>query len=147
MTCALTKLKYRLRNLLRTPLFVVVACLSLAIGFGLNAAVCAAFKNIVLTPLPFDDPDRLMTVWETNPSVGIPQISVSLGNFADLKPAQAFDALTAFLPRDSVLTAEDRQEEIRGLRFPAGSNPSPGSARRSAAISCPLILRRTQRRW
>lgn len=116
----LTELKYRLRNLLRTPLFVIVACLSLAIGFGLNAAVCAVFKNIVLTPLPFDQPDRLMTVWEANPSMEIPQISVSLGNFADLKSAQGFDALTAFLPRASVLTAEDRQEEIQGVTITAG---------------------------
>jgi putative ABC transport system permease protein len=114
------ELKYRLRNLLRAPLFVVVACLSLSIGFGLNAAVCAVFKNIVLRPLPFDEPDRLMTVWEANPSVGIPQISVSMGNFADLTQSQAFDALTAFLPGASVLTAEDRQEEIQGVTISAG---------------------------
>jgi putative ABC transport system permease protein len=114
------ELKCKLRNLLRAPLFVVVACLSLAIGFGLNAAVCAVFKNIVLKPLPFDDPDRLMTVWEANPSVGVPQISVSLGNFADLQSAHAFDTLTAFLPRASVLTSEDRQEEIQGVAISAG---------------------------
>jgi putative ABC transport system permease protein len=115
-----TELKYRLRNLLRTPLFLIVACLSLAIGFGLNAAVYAAFKNIVLTPLPFSESDRLMTVWEANPSVGIPQISVSLGNFADLQSAHEFETLTAFLPRASVLTAENRQEEIQGVALSAG---------------------------
>lgn len=111
----LTELKYRLRNLLRRPLFLIVGCLSLAIGFGLNAAVYAVFKNIVLKPLPFDEIDRLMTVWEANPSAGVPQISVSLGNFADLKASQSFEALTAFFPRASVLTAEDRQEEIQGI--------------------------------
>lgn len=114
------ELKYRLRNLLRTPLFLIVACLSLAIGFGINAAVCAAFKNIVLKPLPFNEPDRLMTVWEANPSAGIPQSSVSLGNFSDLKQAQAFNTLTAFFPRPSVLTVEDRQEEIQGVAVSDG---------------------------
>lgn len=116
----LTELKYRLRNLLRARLFLIVACLSLAIGFGLTAAVYTAFKNLVLTPLPFNEPDRLMTVWEANPSAGIPQISVSLGNFADLQPAQAFETLTAFFPRASVLTAEDRQEEIQGVAVSDG---------------------------
>ena len=142
-----TELTYRLRNLLRTPLFVVVACLSLAIGFGLNAAVCAVFKNIVLRPLPFDEPDRLMTVWEANSSVGVPQISVSLGNFADLQSAHAFDTLTAFLPRASVLTSETGRKKSRGLRFPLESNLLPGFVRSLAAISCPLILRRMRRRW
>jgi putative ABC transport system permease protein len=113
------ELKYRLRNLLRVPLFLIVACLSLAGGFGLNAAVCAAFKNVVLKPLPFVEPDRLVTIWESNPSAGILQVSVSLGNFSDLQTAQIFDAISAFLPRASVLTIEDRQEEIQGVAISA----------------------------
>jgi putative ABC transport system permease protein len=123
----MTELKYRLRNLLRTPLFLIVACLSLGAGFGLNAAVYAALQNIVLRPLPFAEPDRLMTVWEANPSAGIPQISVSLGNFADLQRARSFDTLTAFFPRSTVLTTEDRQEEIQGVAVSSGIEPITGT--------------------
>ncbi len=65
----LADLKYALRSLIRTPGLTVAVVLTLALGLGANTAIFSVVRAVVLRPLPFPEPDRLMAICETGESV------------------------------------------------------------------------------
>ena len=77
------------RSLIRRPGFAAVNVLTLALGIGANAAIFSAVYGIVLRPLPYQRPDRLVVVWENLKREHNPRFSVSLPNFSDFKARTA----------------------------------------------------------
>ncbi len=81
---------------------------TLAVGIGLNSAIFSALYGIVLRPLPYTDPERVMTLWEASPEQGIEQEQVSGGNFQDWRDqADSFESLAAFRRGSRVLTDDE----------------------------------------
>jgi len=78
-------LRFGLRMLRKSPGFTVVAVLTLALGIGATTAIFSVFKAVVLQPLPFPEPDRLVTVWERGPKHGDDRESVNRQLYADWK--------------------------------------------------------------
>src|SRR5947207_14003089 len=63
----LNDLRYAWRSLLRQPTFTAVAVLTLGLGIATNTAIFSVIKAVLLNQLPYDDPSRLVVVWEQNP--------------------------------------------------------------------------------
>ena len=80
-------LRYALRMFVRTPVFTGLTVLALALGIGANSAIFSVVKSVLLTPLPYADPDRLVMVWNDNTREGIRQYPMSPANFLDVKAA------------------------------------------------------------
>jgi predicted permease len=90
------------------PLLIVVL---LALGIGVNTAVFSVVKAVVLEPLPFDSPDQLVGVWETNPEFN--RQPVSGPTFRDWREqSQSFEHLVAFRPYPTNLTGEGDPERV-----------------------------------
>ena len=78
------ELRYALRRLTRSPLFTVIAVATLALAIGANRAVFSVVRGVLLKPLPFEEPERLVGVWHTAPGLGF-ELSVVLERGAYLK--------------------------------------------------------------
>src|SRR5437867_7943226 len=76
-------LKFALRQLLKNPGFTGVAVLTLALGIGANTAIFSVINGVLLRPLPYPEPDRLVTLWERSPQRGVEQERVSGPNYLD----------------------------------------------------------------
>jgi len=88
-------LRTALRFLRRKPAFALAAILTIALGIGVNATVYNVVYAVLIQPLPFRDPGRLVQIWETAPSP--PQLQVSLPDFEDWRAhAKSFETMAAY---------------------------------------------------
>ncbi len=95
MESFLRDLRYVTRALLRTPGFFAVTVITLGLGIGATTAIFTVINGVLLRPLPYPDPDRIVQVWEINGS-GNP-MQVADPNFEDFKAqSQSFASLAEF---------------------------------------------------
>ena len=80
-------LRYALRMFVRTPVFTGLTVLALALGIGANSAIFSVVNGVLLKPLPYTEPDRLVMVWNDNTREGVRQYPMSPANFLDVKAA------------------------------------------------------------
>jgi putative ABC transport system permease protein len=108
--------RFGLRLLRKNPGFTAVAVLTLALGIGANTAIFSVINGVLLKPLPFDQPDRLVRIYHTPPQAsfpGMPTFSVSAANFLDWRAqSQAFEAMAAIGFARFTLTGKARPEAI-----------------------------------
>jgi len=112
----LQDVRYGARLLRRSPGFTAVAAITLALGVGANTAIFTVVNAIVLRPLPFSEPNRLVRIWESNPEKGWPQFSASHPTYLDWRArAQSFERLAAQTSAGFTLTSGGDAQIVRGL--------------------------------
>lgn len=109
----LRDLRVSLRSLIQTPGPSLVIVATLALGVGVNTALFSVLNAVLLRPLPYPEPERVMSVWESNPAGGIEQDQVSAGNFVDWRDgASSFEEMAAYRHDGHVLTELAQPERI-----------------------------------
>lgn len=98
--------------LLKSPGPTLVAVLALTLAIGANTAIFSIVNGVLLRPLPYANADRLVILWETNPSKGIRDL-VTAPDYKDWKEQQhSFDEIAAFRPQPSILTGRGLPERL-----------------------------------
>lgn len=69
------------RKLVRSPMFTALSVVTLAIGIGANSAIFSVVNGVLLRPLPFSEPERLVGVWNTGPGIDLPQFEQSAASY------------------------------------------------------------------
>jgi len=108
-------LRYGLRMLLKSPGFTLVAVIALALGIGANTAIFSVVNAVLLRRLPYQDPERLVMVWENNRSRGRQRNVINPGNFMDWREQNnVCSQMAAFVDSRFNLTGADEPEEVPG---------------------------------
>ncbi len=119
MQSLIKDLRYGIRGLLKRPGFTVVAVITLALGIGANTAIFSVVNGVILRPLPYKEPDRLVSLWEKVPVYG--QWRVAPANFLDWKKQNTvFEDVAAFGASTLTLTGEGEPEQLLGTRASEG---------------------------
>jgi putative ABC transport system permease protein len=121
MAGLLSEFRYAARSLAKTRGFTTVAVLLLALGIGANTAVFSLLNAVMLRPLPYADPARLVLVWESAPFFGVEDSPVSPANYADWKArARSFEEMGALEIAGYRLTGDGPPEVVLGAVVTAG---------------------------
>jgi putative ABC transport system permease protein len=108
-------LRYGLRKLAREPLLSGITILVLALGIGASTAIFSAVNAVLLRPLPYPEPDRLVAVWESARSVDDDQIPVAPADFFDWQQqSRRFERLAAYHPWNFNLSGNGDPEQVTG---------------------------------
>jgi putative ABC transport system permease protein len=135
METVLQDLRFAVRSFLRAPRFTVPAVLALALGIGSTSAIFSVVYGVLLKPLPYDDPDRIVVIWENNLKRSRPRNVVGPANYAAWRErSQTLDHLGMVGPARLNVMLDGQPEEVTGLFasshvFPAlGVQPAVGRA-------------------
>jgi len=107
-------IRYGLRMLLRNPVFTLVAVITLALGIGANTAIFSVVNGVLLRPLPYEDPAKLMRVYNTAPSKNLDPFGGSPPDFRTLRERNhTFAGLSAVYFDSFNLTGGDQPERLQ----------------------------------
>jgi putative ABC transport system permease protein len=107
--------------MVRNPLFTLIAVVTLALGIGANTAIFSVVDAVLLRPLPYPQADRLVFLWTTMNSQGVPRAGSALPDYQAWRDqSKVFDGLAGFYHRDATLsTSGEAPERIQGASITA----------------------------
>ena len=121
----LQDLRFAVRSFVRAPRFTIPALLALALGIGATSAIFSVVRGVMLRPLPYHEPERVVAVWETN-RTGNRNV-ISPANFLVWRDrTRSLDHLGMVEPRRLAMIINGQADEIEGLAFSSGVFPALG---------------------
>ena len=116
MSALLQDIRYAVRTLRRSAGLTAVIIISLAIGIGANSAIFSVVNALLIKPLPYPDPDRLVVLWLRSPGINIPQDWPSPGQYVDVKNEnRSFDLMSISQGRVGTLLGLQQPERVEVL--------------------------------
>src|SRR5215203_1794304 len=120
-------LQYAARMQRKNPAFTIIAVIALALGIGANTAIFSVVNTVLLRPLPYKDPERLVLVWEDATKHGYPRDTPAAANFVDWRDQnQVFEGMAAIADTSFNLTGAGNPERLEGRRVSANLFPLLG---------------------
>src|SRR2546425_6036753 len=103
-----------IRTLMKKPSFTLVVALMLAFGIGTNAAIFSVVNGVLLSALPYQQDDRIVTVWQSAPKRGVEREETSPADFFDWREqSQSFEELGMAEPWGHLFVGDGEPEALR----------------------------------
>lgn len=116
MEILIQDLRYAVRTLAKSRAFLAIAVLTLALGIGANVAIFTLVNAVLLRPLPFPEPDRLVRVFDDLSGAGAKDVGMSVPELLDLGDRSGvFEQISATFPVSTALSGGDRVERVEML--------------------------------
>ena len=123
----LADVRYALRLLRKTPVFALAAIGTLALGIGANTTIFSLVHTILLQPLPYQEPERVVMVWEDASAAGFPRNTPAPANYVDWRAMnRSFTDMAAATFASATLTGNGAPEVVLGRRVTASFFPVLG---------------------
>lgn len=118
MATLLKDLRYAIRMLIKKPGFTAIAVITLALGIGANTAIFSVVYAVLLRPLPYAEPDRLVLLWTRLEKIGLEQNWVSEPEVLDFREqSQLFESFGVVSGTSFVLTGGVEPEQVNGAEI------------------------------
>ena len=119
--------RFAIRGCVHNPVFAATAVLSLAIGIGANSAIFTVVSGLLLRPLPYQDADRLVILWNTSPGLGISEDWFSTAQYFDIaRGPRSFERVALAYGANANLTGDGEPERIGTIRVSSNLLPMLG---------------------
>jgi len=116
----LADFRYAVRLLRRTPVFTIAAIGTLALGIGANTTIFSLVRDVLLRPLPYQNPDQIVMVWEDRTAAGFPRNPTAPGNYRDWRVMnRSFTDMAATGFAFANITGDGAPELVLGRRVTA----------------------------
>jgi len=116
------------RRLSRTPLFTAITLITLAVGVGANTAIFSVVEGVLLKPLPYPQPDRLIGLWHTAPGIGLQDVNMSpFLYFIYREQSKTLEDVGVYNVDSVNLTGTGEPELIQGMDVSSGTLPLLGA--------------------
>lgn len=120
-------IRYSSRVLRKSPAFTIVSVLTLALGVGASTALFSVVDTVLLRPLPYREPDQLLTVTETLPAMGTDEIGVAPGEYQDYRAQnRSFSHVAAYEREGFNLTGAGQPLRVNAAKISASTFPLLG---------------------
>lgn len=126
-------IKYALRSTIKNPVFALIGVLTIAIGIGANVLIFSLVERILLNPLPYHEPDRLVRMLQAYPEVGLDVWGLSPASFAKYRDNnRSLEAIAVYSNAGITMTGSETPEFLQATRVTAdffrvfGVNPQLG---------------------
>ena len=117
-------LRQLLHRFARTPLFTVVTVLTLGVGIGASTAIFSVVYGVLLKPLPFCEPERLVGVWHTAPGINIPRLNQSPATYFTYRESgRVFEDIGMWTTYQVTITRQGEPERVQALAVTDGTLP------------------------
>jgi predicted permease len=121
-------LRYAIRSLLAAPGFALAALASIAIGIGANTTIFSVAAALLLEPLPYGDPARLVILWNRSPGLGITEDWFSTAQYFDIRNGhRGFEQLAIAIGGNFNLTGDGEPERVGVIRVSSNLLPMLGA--------------------
>jgi predicted permease len=117
----LQDVRFGVRTLWKNPGYAIAAILTLALGIGANTAMFSVVRGVLLAPLPFHQPERLVIIGESRPNLNLKELDVSYPDFQDWqRDAHSFEQMATLTWSSYDLTGSGTPQHIDGMQVSAG---------------------------
>ncbi len=113
---AFRDLRHTARTLARSAVPSVAAILALGLGLGATTTVFSVVEGVLLSPLPYPEPERLVVLWEAQQERGLSERRVAPAEVVDLRNSKIFESVCAWAPAKLALTGSGEPLEVHALR-------------------------------
>src|SRR5262245_46347633 len=124
MESLLQDMRYGARMLFKNPGFTLIAIVTLALGIGANTAIFSVVNTVLLRPLPYPQPERLIRIWRAASSTGLNPYNLSTPDYCEFRDkCRSCEQMGAYYPGSVNLLGRDEPERIEGVIVTANLFP------------------------